>query len=49
MRRITLWLECADDEAELLAKRANAYLSSLGALNVQIVKIEELQPPRTNK
>jgi len=49
MRRITLWVECSDEEADVLAKRVSTYLSSLGALNVQVVNIEQLQPPLTNK
>jgi hypothetical protein len=38
-----VWIDCDDKEAEVLAKRVPAYLTSLGALNVEVVKIEDLQ------
>jgi hypothetical protein len=43
LKRITITVDCDDKEAEVLARRVLAYLSSLGALNVQLLKIDDLQ------
>ena len=44
-----MWVDCDDREAEVLARRMLAYLASIGAINVQVVKIEDMTPPLTNK
>jgi hypothetical protein len=36
-------IDCDDKDAEVLAKRVPAYLSSLVALNVHVVKIDDLR------
>ncbi len=38
-----MYIDCDDKEAEILAKRVPAYLTSLGAFRVEIVKVEDLQ------
>jgi hypothetical protein len=43
LKRITMWIDCDDKEAEVLAKRVPAYLASLGAVNVEVVQIADLQ------
>ena len=35
-------IDCADKEAETLAKRVPAYLISLGVIDVKVVDIENL-------
>jgi hypothetical protein len=50
LRRITMWIDCDDKDAEVVARRILTYLTSLGALNVEVVKIENLKgPPLSNK
>jgi len=49
LKRINVFVDCDDVEAEKLASRIAPYLVSLGALNVIVVGIEEIMPPRSNK
>jgi len=44
-----MWVDCDDREAEVLAKRMVTYLTSLGAINIQVVKTEQMIPPLTDK
>jgi hypothetical protein len=38
-----MWIDCDDKEADVLAKRVPAYLTSLGVLSVEVVQIEDLR------
>jgi hypothetical protein len=49
MKRLTVWVDCDDDSAEIMASRIGAYLSSLGALNVNTVSVEAIQPSGSKK
>jgi hypothetical protein len=49
LKRINVIVDCDDVEAEKLAPRIPSYLLSLGALNVSVVRIDELIQPPSNK
>lgn len=49
MRRVTVSLDCDDKEADVVARRVATYLGSLGALNVQVLKIEDLYESPSKK
>jgi len=44
-----MWVDCDDRDAEILSKRILTYLASLGAINVQVVNIEDMKAALTNK
>ena len=44
-----MWVDCDDKEAELMARRIPTYLASLGAINVQVVNIEDMAKTLSNK
>lgn len=49
MKPINVVVDCDDVQAEKLPSRITPYLVSLGALNVEVIRIEELIPSRSNK
>ena len=49
LKRINVVVDCDDKEADKLAQRITPYLISIGALNVNVVGIEEIISSRSNK
>jgi len=49
LKRINVVVDCDDKEADKLAQRITSYLISIGALNVNVVGIEEIISSRSNK
>jgi hypothetical protein len=44
-----MWIDCDDKDAEVLARRIPTYLTSLGAMNAHVVKIDDIQASTSAK
>ena len=49
MKRLTVWVDCDDKAAEMFKHRIDSYLMSLGAINVHMVAVEDIEPARSRK